>query len=48
MHVTERRPRVPLLAQLLVATVAGAVTGKLVGPRAAALGDAARIFVDVL
>ena len=48
MHAPERRPRVPLLAQLLLATVAGAITGKLVGPRAAALGDAALIFVDVL
>ncbi|HEY2745238.1 MAG TPA: cation:dicarboxylase symporter family transporter [Polyangia bacterium] len=48
MPAAERTPRVPLLAQLLIATVAGAVAGKLVGPRAAALGDAALIFVDVL
>ena len=48
MHAPERRPRVPLLAQLLFATAAGALTGKLLGPRAAWLGDAALVFVDVL
>ncbi|HXU68784.1 MAG TPA: cation:dicarboxylase symporter family transporter [Polyangia bacterium] len=48
MHAPERRPRVPLIAQLLLATVAGAITGKIFGSRAAALGDAALIFVDVL
>lgn len=48
MHASERRPRVPLIAQLLLATVAGAITGRIFGPRAAALGDAALIFVDVL
>jgi Na+/H+-dicarboxylate symporter len=48
MHAPERRPRVPLLAQLLVATLAGAVAGKLLGARAAWLGQAALVFVDVL
>ncbi len=38
----------PLLVQLLVATVAGAVAGKLLGARAAWLGEAALLFVDVL
>jgi Na+/H+-dicarboxylate symporter len=48
MHAPERRPRVPLLVQLLIATAAGALTGALAGPRAAFLGDAALIFVDIL
>ena len=48
MHAPERRPRVPLLVQLLIATVAGGVTGALVGPRAAWLGQAALVFIDVL
>ena len=38
----------PLLAQLLVATVAGALAGVLLGARAAWLGQAALVFVDVL
>src|SRR6185369_11358720 len=48
MHAPERRPRVPLLVQLLIATVAGALTGALAGARAAFLGEAALLFVDVL
>ena len=48
MHPPERRPRVPLLAQLVIATIAGAVTGRLAGARAAWLGEAALLFVDVL
>ena len=48
MHAPERRPRVPLLVQLLVATAAGALAGVLLGPRAAWLGQAALVFVDVL
>jgi Na+/H+-dicarboxylate symporter len=48
MHPPERRPRVPLLVQLVVATVAGAAAGTLLRARAAWLGDAALIFVDVL
>ncbi|MCU1281873.1 MAG: Na+/H+ dicarboxylate symporter [bacterium] len=48
MHAPERRPRVPLLVQLLLATLAGGVTGALVGPRAAWLGQAALVFIDVL
>ena len=48
MHAPERRPRVPLLVQLLIATAAGALVGALAGARAEFLGDAALIFVDVL
>jgi Na+/H+-dicarboxylate symporter len=48
MHAPERRPRVPLLVQLLIATVAGGVTGVLLGPRAAWLGQGALVFIDVL
>ena len=48
MHAPERRPRVPLLVQLLFATAAGALAGKLLGARAAWLGQAALVFVDVL
>jgi Na+/H+-dicarboxylate symporter len=48
MHAPERRPRVPLLVQLLIATLAGGVTGALVGPRAAWLGQGALVFIDVL
>jgi Na+/H+-dicarboxylate symporter len=48
MHPPERRPRVPLLVQLLVATAAGALAGALLGARAAWLGQAALVFVDVL
>ena len=48
MHAPERRPRVPLLVQLLIATLLGGVTGALVGPRAAWLGQGALVFIDVL
>jgi len=48
MHPRERRLRVPLLVQLLVATAAGALAGVLLGARAAWLGQAALVFVDVL
>src|ERR1700751_5205352 len=48
MHAPERRPRVPLLVQLLLATAAGALPGALLGARAAWLGQAALVFVDVL
>jgi len=48
MPPPERRPRVPLLAQLVIATIAGAGTGRLAGARAAWLGEAALLFVDVL
>jgi Na+/H+-dicarboxylate symporter len=48
MHAPERRPRVPLLVQLLVATAVGALAGVIFGPRAAWLGQAALVFVDVL
>src|SRR6185437_3823214 len=48
MHPPERRPRVPLLVQLVVATVAGAAAGTLLRARAAWLGEAALLFVDVL
>ena len=48
MHPPARRPRVPLLGQLIAATLAGAVAGKLLGARARWLGDAALLFVDVL
>jgi Na+/H+-dicarboxylate symporter len=47
MHPAER-PRVPLLVQLVVATLLGAVVGALVGPRAAWLGQGALFFVDAL
>ena len=48
MHAPERRPRVPLLVQLLIATLAGALAGVALGPRGAWLGQAALVFVDVL
>ncbi|HEX6836816.1 MAG TPA: cation:dicarboxylase symporter family transporter [Polyangia bacterium] len=48
MHPPGRRPRVPLLLQLILATVAGAIAGSLAGARAAWLGEAALLFVDVL
>lgn len=48
MHPPERRPRVPLLLQLILATIAGAITGSLLRARAAWLGEAALLFVDVL
>src|SRR4051812_26160831 len=48
MHPPERRPRVPLLVQLLIATLLGALTGRLLGPRASWLGQAALVFIDTL
>lgn len=40
--------RVPLLVQLVVATVVGGLTGAALGPRAAVLGQLALVFVEIL
>ncbi len=48
MHAAERRPRVPLLAQIAVAVALGAAVGAVAGERAALLGEAALVFVKLL
>src|ERR1700744_1754335 len=42
------RPRVPILAQLLLALVAGGLVGRGLGARAALLGELAQLFVALL
>jgi Na+/H+-dicarboxylate symporter len=42
------RPRVPLLAQLLLALVAGGLVGRVLGARAAILGELAQLFIALL